>query len=101
MGPADGEVLGVHLVPDFSTQLRLEGKIQDLKDLDALMTAQTSSGESYFNCCIPRRYRDHRTYQLRMDELEDKLMHEILKPFELSGHAFVCFNSIQAVNMVK
>jgi hypothetical protein len=36
---ADGEVLGVHLVPDFSAQLKIEEKIYDLKDLDTLMTA--------------------------------------------------------------
>jgi hypothetical protein len=36
-----------------------------------------------------------------MDELEDKLMQEILKPFQPSGHAFVCFNSIQSVNLVQ
>ncbi len=59
VAPADGEVLGVHLVPDFSAQLKIEEKIYDLKDLDTLMTAQTSSGERYFNCCIPGRFRDH------------------------------------------
>jgi hypothetical protein len=36
-----------------------------------------------------------------MEELEDKLMQEILKPFQPSGHAFVCFNSIQSVNLVQ
>ena len=39
VAPAEGEVLGVHLVPDFSAQLKIEEKIYDLKDLDTLMTA--------------------------------------------------------------
>jgi hypothetical protein len=37
--PVGGQVLAVHLVPDFSSQLKIEGKILDLKDLDMLMTA--------------------------------------------------------------
>lgn len=50
-----GHVLAVHLVPDFVSQLELESKILDMKDLQMLVNAQDSSGnEVYFNCCIPR-----------------------------------------------
>jgi len=33
IGPSGGEVLAVHLVPDFALQLDYEAKIMDLKDL--------------------------------------------------------------------
>jgi hypothetical protein len=39
VAPAAGEVLAVHLVPDFAAQLELESKILDLKDLQMLVTA--------------------------------------------------------------
>lgn len=58
VAPAAGEVLAVHLVPDFAAQLELESKILDLKDLQMLVTAQTASGEAYFNCCIPSQLKN-------------------------------------------
>ncbi len=100
MAPASGEVLGVHLVPDFASQLELESKILDLKDLQMLITAQTYSGEAYFNCCIPHRLKNPTLFEERMDRLENKLLDETLKPFKPSGHAFVCFDSIKSVNLV-
>ena len=100
VGPAEGEVLAVHLVPDFAPQLDLEGKILDLKDLQMLVTAQTSSGEAYFNCCIPSQLKNPESFQYKMDRLENKLLDETLKPFKPSGHAFVCFDSIKSVNLV-
>lgn len=96
IGPHGGEVLAVHLVPDFVNQLELEGKILDLKDLQMLISASDNS----YNCCVPRQLKNQVTFQRKMDRLENKLIDETLKPFKPSGHAFVCFDSIKSVNMV-
>ena len=96
IGPAGGEVLAVHLVPDFVNQLELEGKILDLKDLQMLISAQDNN----FSCCVPRQLKNHDTFQSKMDRLEGRLINETLKPFKPSGHAFVCFDSIKSVNLV-
>lgn len=70
IAPHGGEVLAVHLVPDFVNQLNLEGKILDLKDLSMLINAQSSSGATHFNCCIPKRYRNPNDFREREDKLE-------------------------------
>ena len=56
LGQTGGQVLAVIVVPDFVRQLDIEGKIQDLKDLQMLIKAKEVSGEPYTNCCIPRKY---------------------------------------------
>lgn len=65
-----------------------------------LINASDASGEGYFNCCIPLRYRNPESFKNRVDHLETKLLDETLKPFKSSGHAFVCFDSVKSANLV-
>jgi hypothetical protein len=55
-----GKVTSILIVPDFTKQLEIEGKIQDLKDLKMLMSVQEPSCR---DCFIPRKYRDPEIYQ--------------------------------------
>ncbi len=63
-------MLDVILIPDFVNHLVLEGKYQDLKDLQMLVNASGHGNEQYFNCCIPRRIRDPYLYNQKMEKLE-------------------------------
>lgn len=76
--------------------LGLESKIFDLRDLQMLIGAH----DIHFSCCIPGQYKNQRSFQERIDRLEEKLDLETLKPFKPSGHAFVCFDSTRSVNQV-
>lgn len=92
-----GKVTSLLIIPDFTKQLELEGKIQDLKDLKMLLSVQEPS---CLDCVIPSKYRDPDTFDKTMDEYENQLMEETMKPFINSGHAFVCFDSVNSLNTI-
>jgi hypothetical protein len=48
-----GEVLALHLAPDFTKILEIEDEIQNLKDLKMLMVQDTGT-----KCCMPGKYKD-------------------------------------------
>jgi hypothetical protein len=52
------------------------------------------------DCIIPKKYKDPDQYEKKMDEYEEKLIKETMKPFINSGHAFVCFDSVSSLNTV-
>lgn len=43
------------VIPDFTKQLNLEGKMLDLKDLNMLLTVQDAG---CCGCLIPSKYKD-------------------------------------------
>ena len=92
-----GKVTSVLVVPDFTAQLEIEGKIQEMKDLKMLLSVQEPG---IVSCLIPRRYLDPDAYDKQMEEYEMKLNQETLKPFQNSGHAFVCFDSVASLNTI-
>ena len=52
------------------------------------------------DCFIPRKYRDPEIYQQKMEKYENNLLDETMKPFINSGHAFVCFDSVNSLNTI-
>ena len=53
----------------------------------------TQSTEQPFFCCVPGKYLEVSKFEEKLEKLEDKLIDQTLKPFEPSGHAFVCLDS--------
>lgn len=58
----------------------------------------THSSEHPFFCCVPSKYLEVSKFEEKLEKLEEKLIDETLKPFEPSGHAFVCLDSAGSVN---
>lgn len=53
------------------------------------------------DCIIPRKYKDPTTYEGTMEKYENQLLDETMKPFINSGHAFICFDSVNSLNVVN
>ena len=53
-----------------------------------------------FDCCIPLKYRDPDKFEEKMEKYENALNEETMKPFINSGHAFVCFDSVNSMNTI-
>ena len=61
----------------------------------------TSSAEEHFFLCVPSKYLQEERYEEKLEKYEEKLIDETLKPFVPSGHAFVCFDSINSVQLCE
>ena len=46
---------------------------------------------------MPSKYLSDSKFEEKLEKLEEKLIDQTLKPFEPSGHAFVCFDSVGSV----
>ena len=71
--------------------------MMDLKDLNMLLSVQDAG------CCgfmIPSKYKDQDSYEKTMDEYDRQLFEETMKPFVNSGHAFICFDSVESLNAI-
>ena len=64
--------------------------MKDIKYLNMLLSAS----DRHFACCVP----DIGSNELQLQQLEESLAEEALKPFEPSGHAFVTFDSSVAAD---
>lgn len=53
------------------------------------------------DCFIPRKYKDPVIYEQKMNKYENQLYEETMKPFINSGHAFVCFDSVNSLNVIN
>ena len=62
-----GKVISVLILPDFTKQLELEAKIQELKDSKMLMSVETP----FCSCCLPNKYKDQAVFELEMERLEN------------------------------
>ena len=61
----------------------------------------TQSADHHFFLCVPNKYLVENRYEEKLEKYEEKLIDETLKPFVPSGHAFVCFDSINAVQLCE
>ena len=52
------------------------------------------------SCIIPARYKNQAKYEEALEEYEYELQEETLKPFVSSGHAFICFDSVNSLNTI-
>lgn len=93
-----GKVRSVLIIPDFTKQLEIELKIQDLKDYRVLMTVLKPNCMQ--RCLIPSSFLKQRSYEKAMHKYEAQLIEETMKPFVNSGHAFICFDSVSSCNTV-
>lgn len=91
-----GSVKSCLIIPDFTQNLKIEAKIQDLKDLKMLMSVETP----FMSCCIPSMYKNQDKYEQAMENYENELFEETMKSFVNSGHAFVCFDSVTSLNII-
>lgn len=48
---------------------------------------------------IPRQQRTQEYYESRINQINEEIEEEIMKPFLSSGHAFVCFDSIESAEI--
>lgn len=69
----------------------------DLKDSKMLLDVQK---RGCLDCFIPSRYRDEVAHENELDRLGAKINDETMKPFVNSGHAFVCFDSVNSLNLI-
>ena len=63
-----------------------------------LLSVQNPNG--CVDCFIPKKYKVDDDYNVEMDNLENKMMDETMKPFINSGHAFICFDSVKSLNII-
>lgn len=49
-------------------------------------------------CCIPNKYKNMASFEKALEDYEEELVQETMKPFTSCGHAFVCLDSIYAVD---
>ena len=77
----------------FLMMIEIETRTRDLKYIQML----TLSSEQPFFCCVPSKYLEVTKFEEKLERLEEKLIDETLKPFEPSGHAFVCLDSAGSV----
>lgn len=54
----------------------------------------------WLSCLIPSTYKDPQAFEKLMDEHENDLIDETMKPFINSGHAFICFDSVYSLNTI-
>lgn len=88
-----GRVVAIQIVPPFHKMVEIEMKTRNLKDIQMMAL----SSEQPFFCCVPSKYLEVSKFEEKLDRLEEKLIDETLKPFEPSGHAFVCLDSVESV----
>lgn len=63
-----------------------------------LLSVQNPNG--CVDCFIPKKYKVDEDYNVEMDNLENKMTDETMKPFINSGHAFICFDSVKSLNII-
>ena len=68
-------------------------KIRDLKYTQMLV----ESADQPFFCCLPSKLLEESRFEQKLEHYEEKLLDETLKPFVPSGHAFVTFDSMEAL----
>lgn len=85
-----GSVMAIQIVPPFHKMIEIEQKTRDLKYIQMM----TMSAEQPFFCCVPSKYLEVSKFEEKLEKLEEKLVDQTLKPFEPSGHAFVCLDSV-------
>lgn len=61
----------------------------------------TQSADQPFFCCVPGKYLVVSKFEEKLEKLEEKLIDQTLKPFEPSGHAFVCLDSVTSVRVCQ
>ena len=88
-----GKVLDVQIVPPFHRILEIETKMRDMKDLNELLY----SGNTQSQCFIPSKYKDIDKFAAKMEQYDEKLVMETMKPYVPSGHAFVCLDTLSSV----
>lgn len=88
-----GKVLGIINIPDFSKILDLENKKYDIEDLLKIPPAKEPLAKK---CLIAKKYRSKQYYTKQINKIEDEIDKEICKPVLSSGHAFVCFDTIES-----
>jgi len=52
------------------------------------------------SCLMPKSYLHQDSYDQAMEQFENELIEETMRPFVNSGHAFVCFDSVTSLNLI-
>lgn len=91
----NGQVLGIINIPNFQRLFDLETKKFDIQDLLRIPEDKEPFAKK---CLIAKKYRTKTYYSKQINEIENDIDNEILKPVLSSGHAFVCFDSIESAN---
>lgn len=93
LAPRGGSTMGIQIVPPFHKMVEIEAKTRDLKYVQMM----TQSSDQPFFCCVPSKYLVVSKFEEKLQYYEEKLIDETLKPFNPSGHAFVCLDSVGSV----
>lgn len=91
----NGRVLAIINIPDFEKFFNLE--LEKL-DLDDLIMQPENKEPALKKCFVAKKYRSQQYYEKEKNAIEDKIEEQILKPVLSSGHAFVCFDTIESAN---
>ena len=67
-------------------------------DCEDLLKIPPSKEPIAKTCLISEKYRSKEYYEKEINEIENQIDNEILKPVLSSGHAFVCFDTIDSAN---
>lgn len=99
LNKTDGRVVDILVIPDFVKLFKWEQQKSELEDLRKLVLAD-HGGFQCNTCFIPKYARHENSYQARMKKIERKIDKELENPYWNSGHAFVCFDSLESMNLV-
>ena len=100
LAPTGGKVIDCLVIPDFVTLFKWEQQNSELEDLRKLTMASSGSGFTCNACFIPKYARDDRAYEKKMRKIEKKIDKELEKAYWNSGHAFICFDSLESMNLI-
>jgi hypothetical protein len=67
-------------------------------DVEDLMKIPPSKEPFFKKCLISKKYRTKEYYTKQINEIEDEIDEQIRKPVISSGHAFICFDTIESAN---
>ena len=94
-----GKVVDCLVIPDFVTLFKYEQQKSELEDLRKLVYA-SGPGFQCNSCLIPAYAKKEEAYDRKMRKIERKIDKELEKAYWNSGHAFVCFDSLESMNAV-
>lgn len=91
-----GKVLSTVIIPDFVRQLEIEMELLDLQDFKKIIEVDPPLS----SCIVPAKYKNQDAFEDKVEQYENMLQEQTMKPFLNSGHAFICFDSVQSVNII-
>lgn len=91
-----GHVVDINFIPNYNRLLAYEKERNEINDLKLLITYE----KPCFRCCFSSTFWSEASMQSELKKVQAKIDEITEEPVFSSGHAFVCFNSLDAADKV-